>query len=72
MQKLNEIEKIVLNKNFNNLSSREMDIFIEIEDRIEREEICPNCNGSIVSCAFGSFMCQDCGSNFDIYDFIEN
>jgi len=49
-----------------NKNNKKIDEFIKNEKQIEGKLKCSKCNGKMVSCAFGTFMCEDCGNTISM------
>ena len=68
--KLSDVEKNVMN-NIDNMTDADFDIYDNVLRRIEREEKCKRCGQPLVDCAFGQFICNECGEITNFWDYVE-
>lgn len=68
--KITDKEREALNHRGKKITPQEVRVLNKLEDKIAAEEKCINCGGSING-DMSIIMCQDCGSMFDIEDYIE-
>lgn len=68
--KITDKEREALNHRGKKITPQEVKVLNKLEDKISAEEKCINCGGSIIE-DMGIIMCQDCGSMYNIDDYIE-
>ena len=68
--KITDKEKEALNHRGKKITPQEVRVINKLEDKRSVEEKCINCGGSIIG-DMGIIMCQDCGSMYNIDDYIE-